>query len=267
MTDIELDFNQIESISLIVGNDLTGSEITRLLGHINVTDDSGESTKWKRLNSIFSKYKKRFNSSKVVFRFLDEYLSPIRFASNPEHYQDILDRINVILAFSGQEYDDTGHLRKKDKKASTLDDALQRTDSLKEKLQQLGIHERIILYCKEELLEENYFHVVFESAKSLADEARHRTGLTNDGSALFEEAFSLKDPFLMLNNLKTESDRNRQVGLCKMLCGVYSFFRNVEAHEPRIKWAVNEKDAIDALLIISFLHFQLDSCITRKYKD
>lgn len=34
--------------------------------------------------------------------------------------------------------------------------------------------------------------------------------------------------------------------------------RNVTAHELKIKWIVNEQDAIDILTTISFLHKQLD---------
>ena len=35
---------------------------------------------------------------------------------------------------------------------------------------------------------------------------------------------------------------------------------NVTAHELKIKWVVNEQDAIDILTTISFLHKQLDEC-------
>lgn len=36
--------------------------------------------------------------------------------------------------------------------------------------------------------------------------------------------------------------------------------RNVTAHELKVKWVVNEQDAIDILTTISFLHKQLDEC-------
>ena len=43
-----------------------------------------------------------------------------------------------------------------------------------------------------------------------------------------------------------------------MLNGVTHMVRNVTAHELKIKWIVNEQDAIDILTTISFLHKQLD---------
>ena len=37
--------------------------------------------------------------------------------------------------------------------------------------------------------------------------------------------------------------------------------RNVTAHELRIRWDVNEKDAVDILTQISYLHRLLDDCV------
>ena len=47
----------------------------------------------------------------------------------------------------------------------------------------------------------------------------------------------------------------------EMLNGVTHMVRNVTAHELKVKWVVNEQDAIDILTTISFLHKQLDECI------
>jgi hypothetical protein len=46
-----------------------------------------------------------------------------------------------------------------------------------------------------------------------------------------------------------------------MLNGITHLVRNVTAHEVEIKWVVNEREAIDILQIISFLHKYLDQCI------
>ena len=45
-----------------------------------------------------------------------------------------------------------------------------------------------------------------------------------------------------------------------MLKGINSMVRNVTAHEAKIKWVVNEDDAVDILSTISFLHKNLDEC-------
>ena len=262
VSNIELNYSQIESISQLLGNALTGSQITDLFKRINVVDDSGESTKWRRLNAVFSEYKHSYNSCSIVFRFLNEVLQPSRYVNDERSFDTLRNGLNLILSFSGFEYGEDGNLKPIGIKIATISEAKRRTNSLRQKLSSFGVHQRVFVYCAEELLQENYFQVVFESAKSLADEVRYRTGLMADGSELFEKALSISSPYLLLNDLQTQSEKSRQVGLCKMLCGVFSFFRNVGAHEPHIKWAVNEADAINALQIISFLHFQLDSCVT-----
>ena len=101
---------------------------------------------------------------------------------------------------------------------------------------------------------------MFEAAKSLSEKVREKTGIQDDGSALFNTAFSVNDPRLALNSLQTSTERNLQNGLKEMLNGVTHMVRNVTAHELKIKWVVNEQDAIDILTTISFLHKQLDEC-------
>lgn len=264
---IILDYNQLERISQLLGEELTGSQITEIFHRINACDNSGLSTKWRRIYYVFSEQKRNFNSNTLAIRFIGEVLQPARYASNNVGFENLRTNINLLIAFSGYEYDETGKLKKLEKKASTITEAQFRVKSLKAKLENNNIHNRVLSYCKEELLQENYFHVIFESTKSLADEVRTKTGLKEDGGRLFEKAFSITAPYLLLNNLQTESEKNRQIGLCKLLCGVYSYFRNVEAHEPHIKWLVNEDDAVNALQIISFLHYQLDLCIICRYEN
>lgn len=45
-----------------------------------------------------------------------------------------------------------------------------------------------------------------------------------------------------------------------MLKGINSMVRNVTAHTPKIKWIIDEDEAVDILMTISFLHKNLDSC-------
>lgn len=45
-----------------------------------------------------------------------------------------------------------------------------------------------------------------------------------------------------------------------MLSGITHMVRNVTARELKIKWIVNEQDAIDIFTTISFLHKQWDEC-------
>ena len=130
--------------------------------------------------------------------------------------------------------------------------------ALREELEML--HADVVKCCKEEYLQENYFHAVFEAAKSLSEKVREKTGLQEDGSTLFNTVFSVNNPRLALNSLQTSTEKNLQNGLKEMLNGVTHMVRNVTAHELKVKWVVNEQDAIDILTTISFLHKQLDEC-------
>ena len=107
--------------------------------------------------------------------------------------------------------------------------------------------------CREELLQDNYFHAVFEAAKSLTDRIACETELNLDGTQLIERAFSLEHPAVVMNKLETNSEKNQHRGLKEMLLGVNYSVRNVTAHELKIKWAINEDKAINMLNIISSL--------------
>ena len=59
-----------------------------------------------------------------------------------------------------------------------------------------------------ELLQENYFHVVLEATKSIAQKLREGTGLTSDGADLADAALALGKhgmPLLAFNTLRTDS--------------------------------------------------------------
>jgi len=109
-------------------------------------------------------------------------------------------------------------------------------------------------------LQDNYFHAVFEAAKSLTDRIARETDLNLDGTQLIERAFSLEHPAVVMNKLETNSEKNQHRGLKEMLLGINYSVRNVTAHELKIKWAVNEDKAINMLSIISSLHKELDEC-------
>jgi len=121
----------------------------------------------------------------------------------------------------------------------------------------------VLKYCNEELLVDNYFHAVFEATKSIAEKIRSKTGLTSDGSALVDEAFSLKSsiPHLALNSLQTESEQSEQRGFMNLLKGLFGTFRNTTAHAPKITWPIAEQDALDILSLVSLLHRRLDNAV------
>ena len=78
--------------------------------------------------------------------------------------------------------------------------------------------------------------------------------MQDDGSNLFNNAFAVNNPRLAINSLQTPLERNAQNGLKEMLNRATHVVRNVTAHELKMKWIVNEQDAIDVLTTISFLY-------------
>lgn len=60
---------------------------------------------------------------------------------------------------------------------TTISEVERRTRDLVSELQKRHIHQDVIKCCKEEYLQENYFHAIFEAAKSLSEKVREKTGM------------------------------------------------------------------------------------------
>lgn len=120
------------------------------------------------------------------------------------------------------------------------------------------MHPVLLNFIGEELLQKNYFHAVLEATKSIYKRIQKLTLLKLDGTRLIEVALSTNNPYLIINNLSSESEINEQKGFVKLLSGITSMFRNPTAHEPKIEWTVSKEDAIDLFTIISFAHRKLD---------
>lgn len=252
--------SQVEALSKALGKNMTGDEILRILSQCKIYDNSGQSTKWRRLEYIFVEQQNNDHSPNAILRFVRESLQPVLFMEEKEKFETFRRDVNQVLLTAGLEILHDGTLQFTSI-ASTIDEVKRRTQNLETLLWQWHVHECILKYCKEELLQENYFHSVFEAAKSLSDRVKEMTSLKSDGALLFDEAFKIKQPYLAINKLETSSEQNQQNGLHQMLNGITSMVRNVTAHEPKIKWIINESDAVDILCTISFLHKQLDQCI------
>ena len=238
MADIIIFNNsQITQISHLFGDRvMTGSEITRVFTRLGISDSSGESTKWRRLEYAFTARQNNDHAGNAILRFIQEVLSPVNFVQRQDEFEDYRSELNGILSFSGIQYRNDGKFEKVSA-ATTISDAQKRIQSILPKLRQRGVHARVIQYCNEELLKENYFHAVLEATKSLAEQVRQLSNLTEDGSPLYQ-----------------------QKGFCLMLKGINSMVRNVTAHTPKIKWIIDEDEAVDILMTISFLNKYLDSC-------
>jgi uncharacterized protein (TIGR02391 family) len=188
---------------------------------------------------------------------------PGRFIGKNEQFENARRELNAVLSFDGLELTQQADFRRVTI-ARTIAEAEKRAKILSAKLQGRKIHPEVLKFCNAELLQNNYFHAVFEATKSLAQRIRDLTGLQSDGSLLVDEALSLKKPLLAFNSLQTETQMSEHKGFSMLLKGCFAAVRNPLAHEPKILWT-GEDDAADYLTLISLLHRKLDEAIRVPY--
>ncbi len=79
----------------------------------------------------------------------------------------------------------------------------------------------------------HYALAVEEGYKLLNNLVKGRVGIATDGADLMRNTFSLKKPLLRLNRLKTQSQRDQQLGYMDIFAGCMTGIRNPRAHEHR----------------------------------
>jgi uncharacterized protein (TIGR02391 family) len=250
---------QAESLARFLGECGTGTDISRVLQDRGLKDTSGESTKWRRLYSAFLESQRQHQCANQVLDFIQSFLTPARFVGRSEEFDRRRQKLNVILAFSGLEFRKNGRFQNIDA-AHTLDEAEARVRTLQAKFQGRQIHPEVLKYCRAELMQDNYFHAVFEATKGLAQRIRELAEVNGDGSALIDVVFSVDRPILAFNSLRTDTEKSEHKGFAALLKGCFAAVRNPLAHEPKLLWH-GEEDAADYLSLISLLHRKLDGCV------
>ncbi len=250
---------QIEALARLLGECGSGSDITRVLHDRGLVDNSGQSTKWRRLYSIFLERQRLDRCANRILDFIQSFLIPARFVGRSQEFEERRRELNVILAFSGLEYGPDGKFHRREV-AQTLAAAEQRALTLRTKFQGRPIHAEVLKYCRAELLQDNYFHAVFEAAKGLAQRIRDLSGIQDDGADLVDRVFSVENPILAFNTLCTKTEKSEHKGFALLLKGCFGSARNPLAHGPKILWQ-GEDDAADYLTLISLLHRKLDDCV------
>lgn len=251
--------DQLEALARILGDCGTGSEISRVLQERGLVDHSGESTKWRRLYWVFQHCQNQYQCANHVLDFIHAFLAPARFVDRTEEFELHRQHLNKILLFSGLEYGPDGKFRQVNA-VTTLDEAEKRVHTIRAKLKGRSVHPEVLKYCRAELMQDNYFHAVFEATKGLAQRIRDMTGVQLDGAALIDHVFAIDRPLLALNSLRTESEKSEHKGFALLLKGCFGAIRNPRAHEPKILWR-GEDDAVDYLTLLSLLHRKLDDAV------
>lgn len=253
---------QVEALAKLLGDCGSGTDITRVLHDRGLQDNSGESTKWRRLYSIFLQCQRQHGCANHVVDFIGAFLTPARFVGRNTDFEQRREELNAILAFSGLEYGADGKFRSR-QAARTLDEAESRLRTIQVKFRDRRMHAEVLKYCRTELLQDNYFHAVFEATKGLAQRIRDMSSVQADGATLVDRVFSIDRPVLAINTLQTETERSEHKGFAALLKGCFAAVRNPLAHEPKILWE-GDDDAADYLSLISLLHRKLDDCVVTR---
>ena len=226
-----------------------------------MADPTPSMTKWKRLHGAFVETQNQHQVGNHVVMFINRVMKPVRYTTDPVGFAKRRDHLNTILSFTGLHVGDDGQVRWSSK-AINLDQALERASRLHAALVSRGVHADVLAFCRAELLQQNYFHAVFEATKSIAAKIRSLSGLTSDGAELAQGAFGLpsngQPPRLAVNDLKTDTDRGEQRGLHEPPNQSLCTIRNPLAHDPKIEWPMEEADALDILTLASLIHRTLD---------
>ena len=171
-----------------------------------------------------------------------------------------MNNINIILSFSGKKKKKNGELVQI-KPVKNIDEALLRAQNFYKLLVDRKIHPEVMKYCKPEALQDNYFHAVFEAIKGLNARIKEMSGLDIDGTNLINTAFSEQKPYLVINTMQTQSEKDEHNGFRFLILGVQTMFRNPISHEAKINWEISGQDGLDILTTISLIHRKLDLAV------
>ena len=149
--------SQIEGLAKVLGECASGTDISRVLDSQGIVDDSGESTKWRRLYRVFLNVQSQDGSANRILAFVRSFLDPARFVRRQTIFEEHRGELNAVLAFSGLSYGPDGKFRRQEP-AQTLDEAERRVETIRTKFRERRLHPEVMKYCKTELMQENYFH-------------------------------------------------------------------------------------------------------------
>jgi uncharacterized protein (TIGR02391 family) len=94
------------------------------------------------------------------------------------------------------------------------------------------IDEELIKVSRTLFLDGHYALAVLEAFKCLNNFVKLSSGASDkDGAKLMNHAFSVSNPVLALNSLKSASERDEQIGYTQIFSGVMTGIRNPRAHE------------------------------------
>jgi uncharacterized protein (TIGR02391 family) len=254
------DLGQLEQIAKTLGDTekgLSGIEIDHFLENSSIENISPGITKWKRLYNAFINSQNTILCANHVINFIRLAMTPSRYTGDTEKFKILQEKLNKTLFFSGFELQDDGMLHTV-AKSNTLSDAVQRAARFKSLLEIRNVHADVLEFANAEIIQDNYFHAVFEAMKSISYKLRQLSCSFADGSDLVDFSLLGNEPAVIINEYHTQTQIGEQKGFANILKGLYGTFRNPLSHESKIKWEMNEQDALDIMSTISLIHRKLD---------
>lgn len=263
---------EICKILAATSDGLTGSEIESLLKQCRVEDTAPTLTKWKRLFNALGKHQNKQKTGNHVIAFIHKAMDPAKYVKNENLFENKRSKLNEILALCGYKINEEGKI-KHSERAYTVNDALKRANELKAELKKRNVHTEVLTICEERYLKEDYFFAVFEAVKTMAERMRKLTNCYKDGQDLCNHIFGndrggkRETPIIAFNSMKKPTELDEHYGIVKIIRGIFSAFRNPQAHEQEIHWEIIKEDALDILSMISYIHRRLDKAIDiRQYQ-
>lgn len=256
----------LESICQVLGDTsagLTGSEIGRLLRECGIVDPDPSNTKRLRLYEALRLRQSQDGCANNVIAVIKAAMAPVRYHQNPESFASRRAALNRVFAFCGLSLKEDGELVQSSA-VRTLTEAEERATDLRTELVRRSVNPDVLAFCRAELLQQNYFHAVFEATKSVAEKIRALVASDLDGSELVDFAFGFGSeplPRAAFNSLTTQTERSEHTGLANLMKGLFGTFRNTTAHAPRTTWPIDKADALDMLSLASLLHRRLDRAV------
>ncbi|MFZ1730426.1 MAG: TIGR02391 family protein [Bacteroidota bacterium] len=250
------DTDTAEAIAKVLGKAGSGTDINRYSLVIGFVDDSGESTKWRKLNWVFQDTQATTKSANQILAFIKSYIVPSRFVGKRDVFELHRGALNANLILHGLEYGKDSEFRYTTQ-ARIQDVAEARARGVRDKLAYRDAPAKIYKYCQSELMQENYFHAVFEACKGLFQRIRVISCIESDGANLIDQVFSVERPYIAFNTLQAETEKSEHKGFAQLLKGCSAAIRNPLAHGPKILWQ-GETYAADYLTLLSMLHRKLN---------
>lgn len=267
---LSIDTQFVDTISKILSDYVSHSEITRMgevLGYSQNDQNSGLN-KHYRVHNIMSDILNKTQDKSNIKLVIEYICNPLRYIDKVSDFENLRLKLNVVLSLKGLTISDNGHVVITTA-SKTLVEAKKRFESLDHMLRTLNVHPNVLKFCTQELLQENYFHAVFEASKGIFHRIRLLTGSSLDSASLIDQCFKIKEPVMIINGnkLQTLDEQSEYKGLKNLLLTIAHLYRNSKAHKLKYYNPDSVHDALTALTLMSLAHNLLDNCTNTRRLD